>query len=248
MRLSFRSAARLSAPSLVFAAVLATVPVVAATSHHASPASTAVAGYEIQGVTVDKVLFRGKVVPVSAYRHVVAAAPNHGTGLGVVIDKSAIARGYVVAFESDAATNAYMSQHHLGKLPSTALESHVSALTGPHKGSETTLGSDRVSMVTCSLPYKHAEMYETSYCGGSYLAVSWNDAIPAMSTYGWDNRVSSIGIGTCISNMTTWNSNSYTGARASFGGGTVYSVLAPQGGSNINDSISSVKTDYSGAC
>lgn len=199
---------------------------------------------------VDKVLFRGAVISADSYGRVVAAAPNHGSGLGVVIDKSALTRGYVVAFDSVGATNAYLSQHHLGTLPTTATvgTSPVAALTRLHKAQEYSLGSDKVSLVTCSLPNHYAQMFKNSSCGGSYLAVSWNDAVPKMSTYGYDNQVSSIAIGNCISNMTTWNSDGYTGASASFGGSDVYSVLGPQGGANINDSISSVKTDSSGVC
>ena len=198
---------------------------------------TAGGSISVSGHAVSRVMLDGHLLSLRAY----AAAANRQT-LHVVLDRSAVARGYFVAFRSVAATNAYLRAHRLGSVPGSVRNSTAQVVR--QSASATTLNGKAATLATCSLPSYYAFFYKDSSCNGSYLSMVNSDQIPHFSTYGFNDVVSSLAVGCKISNVTVWKDASYSGSTTSFGGFDVYTGMP----SGWNDVISSAKTDSSFAC
>lgn len=233
-----RLARRLLVSTSLAAAVIGGVAVSGAVT------TTPAAGGEITvgGRPVSKVLYAGHLLSLRAYHEQVDAAAKHGQALHLVVDRSAVARGYFVAFRSTTAANAYMRAHRLGTIPGAGQTRTAGGQVVP--ATKTTLNGRPVTLATCSLPQYYAFFYQNCSCGGSYLSMINSDQIPNFSTYGFNDMTSSLAVGCKISNVTVWKDANYSGSTTSFGGFDVYTVM-PAG---WNDVISSAKTDSSFAC
>jgi hypothetical protein len=203
--------------------------------------STAGGSISVGGHAVSRVLLDGHLVSLSAYQAAVTAEESRGRALHLVVDRSAVARGYFVAFRSTAAANAYLKAHRLGVIPGSVRNSRAQVVRASQA---TTINGRAIDLATCTLPSYYAFFYVNSSCGGSYLSMVNSDQIPHFSTYGFNDVVSSLAVGCKISNVTVWKDASYSGSTTSFGGFDVYTGMP----SGWNDVISSAKTDSSFAC
>ena len=213
----------------------------------ASPARSV--GFTVHGVTVDRVMYHHQLISVETYENTtVAADAKHGVFPHLIVDRSATTRGYLVAYDTVAEADRYTSSHHMGVAP-VSNATHVSASTGAHKGaSPSSLNGVAAQLATCSLPNHVGWFYDGTDCTSSTFGIGYTDSVPSMSTYGWDNKASSVALGNCISGLTVWNSDKYTGASTSFGGSDVYTSMPIVNGAGFNNSISSYKTTKSAAC
>ena len=111
-RLSVRALYKHRLPAAAALAVGLCAALAVAPSSHQGTSIGAGAGYSISGVPVHKVLYNGAVVSLDAYQgNLASSARAAGKDPGLVVDHSAIARGYVVAFDSVAQTNVYLKAH-----------------------------------------------------------------------------------------------------------------------------------------
>jgi hypothetical protein len=199
--------------------------------------------FGVNGVPVSKVSVDGRLVSMDAYLHqVVPASERAGHPMHLVVDGAAAARGYAVAFGSVEAANGYLAARQLGQIPSAVSGSGHAAVTLEHPQT-VTLAGEKVGLVTCSIPNHSAKVYKDAACLGSVLGITWNDYVSDLSVYGFDNNITSIGIGDCISNMTVWKGKNKSGSTTSFGGFNVYTGM-PLG---WNDEIESMATDKNAA-
>jgi hypothetical protein len=218
----------------------------------APPATAATepgAGVGINGVIVTKVLLDGKLISFGDYAKVQAAADAAGAGIAMVIDESAISRGYVVAYRNRADASAYMQSHGMGAMPSSDRDPVVEAATSARHQAEAAAAkasagtATTMPLSTCGPPNHLGKLYENVACGGAYFSVLWNEADSYLGTYGWNDRASSAAIGDCIGNMTVWINANYSGSSTSYHGGDVYTSLY-----TFNDAISSLKTNVTAPC
>jgi len=219
---------------------------VAISSVHSSTTSAAESsGVQINGHTISKVSLDGRIESLQRF-YAVDQAAGQATGktTHLIMDQSAIARGYFVAFTNPDAAQVYMTAHGLGKDLSGTAE--VGGLA-PEKRLQTigasSLGGQPISLVTCSLT-NYVYMWKDASCGGQQLDMVANDAISNFADYGFNDVMSSAEVGYCISNLSLWINSNYMGSETTLGGGDYYSSMP----SGFNDDVSSSKTDSSGAC
>jgi hypothetical protein len=225
------------------AVALVTPAVSHSVQHVASSSAGAREGIAIDGVGVYKVDYDGRLISIARYEsHAVPAASRAGRRPHLILDGSARSRGYLVAYDSQKKANAYMVAHHMPLLSAWKKQPAANVPPSGTAGTPVRLGTTMATLTACSLPNHAGDFYDGTDCNGAELGIGYPDAVPKMSTYGWDNRASSIALGDCIGDLHTWNSNNYTGAPGTFGGDDVYTALGPQGGANINNSISSFKS------
>lgn len=70
------------------------------------------------------------------------------------------------------------------------------------------------------------------------------DAIPDMSEYGFNDKMSSAEVGYCVSGLRVWINRNYSGGNVTYGGGQAHSVTV----AGYNNNVSSAKTTRSAAC
>lgn len=102
---------------------------------------------------------------------------------------------------------------------------------------------DKSRIAACALGEKFVKMYKDTGCNGAYLSMIYNDAIPDMRTYGFNDAISAATVGYCVSGWTTYTNINYGGSTKTWGGGQYYSTLPGWG-----DTISSARTNRSAAC
>jgi hypothetical protein len=223
-------------------AATTTAPVVAAKPR--TEGSISVGGH-----AVSKVSYAGRIVSLTHYKtRVEPAAERAHRSLTLVVDRSAVARGYLVAFRTDRAAQAYLAAHGLGRLSTKPVNvragDRLRAAQRAAAAKQQTLNGRAVTLATCSLPSYYAYFWTNSACGGTYISMVNSDAIPHFSTYGYNDTTSSLSVGCKISNVDVWKDASYSGTHTIFGGNDVYTLMP----SGWNDVISSAITDSSGAC
>lgn len=244
----FRRVALAAVPGLA----LATVFTVAAT-HHQSPTATPPqvqesAAISISGSKVDKVQVDGKVITFAEYAAArVPQSETAGKPLHLIVDHSAIARGYLVAFTDESQAQRYMTAHGMGSSASGEKTRQHNPALDEHPQTKHLNGLP-VDNVTCSLPNHYAKLYDVTACTGSSFIVLWGENDPDLSVYGFNDKTSSIAIGNCISNLDVWKDKNYTGAHTSYGGGDVYTIMGIVGSQNFNNIVSSVKADNNHMC
>jgi hypothetical protein len=176
-------------------------------------------------------------------------AAAEGRRLRLVVDATAGQRGYFVAFSNDRNADNYERSVGMGPLPAVPTNQaagdaeRAELQLAEAAAVQPTLNGRAISTVVCSLPSRYAYMYKDTSCNGSYLSMVDNDYISHLSTYGFNDVVSSFAIGCKISNLRVWEHHSKGGSSTSFGGGGVYSTVG-----TWNDRISSTATDSSAAC
>lgn len=212
----------------------------------ASPSPTADPAFTINGTSVDEVSLDGTVLSLDAYQSIAASADLVGGSLTLVVDPSAVERGYLMAFSDDEEASDYMTAHGMGTLPSSDREPALEAATAAAKQASLLRSQLRTvaAASVCSLPNHMGYFYDNAACGGAAFGIGWNEAVPNLSTYGWNDRANSAALGDCIANLTIWINSNYGGSKTSLHGGDVYTAL-PIG--YVNE-VSSYKTDVTGPC
>lgn len=197
-------------------------------------ASAAPGGIGIHGVQVYKVKYHDKVVSFDAYESKLApAAVAKGQRPNLIVDRTAVSRGYMVAFDSPAESARYERQ--AGFKPTIKAPSTAHDPTRDIAASSNTLGNTKVALASCPLPGGRVNYLYTGYsCGGRALGVANSETVNQLSVWGFDNTTSSIALGGCVSMLYVYNSDYEKGNSTSFHGGDVYTMA-----SGFNDSISS---------
>jgi hypothetical protein len=219
---------------------------VAISSVHPSPARVSAAtGVQLNGHTIGEVSFDGTLESLQHYYGVdEAASAASGKAAHLIMDQSAVARGYFMAFTDPAAAQTYMTAHGLGTdLTGTVKAAGLTSSRRVQTIGASSLGGQPISLVTCTLT-TYVSMWKNASCGGQLLDMVANDAISNFNDYGFNDAMSSAEVGYCVSNLSLWVNSNYAGSETTLGGGDYYSVM-PTG---FNDNISSAKTDSSGAC
>jgi hypothetical protein len=225
----------LFAPWLMLAVVL-TVLVGALGSHpagtHASAATTKSAlkpSLAVNGHDVSRVLLNGHLVSYSTYRTSIEPAANaKHQPLTLVVDSSAVARGYFVAFSSTAAANKYMAAHNM--MPGTSALSAAAGNAQRAKdavaANSQTLNGQSVQLAACSVG-SFAVMYDGTNCTGQSLSMLAKDIINNFGVYNFNDKASSLSLGTCIVQMRMFLDVNLTGTVTVFGGGgQTYSAIS----------------------
>jgi len=213
----------------------------------AKPAASA-AHIAINGQPVYKVRFGHQMMSLATYiSRVEPAAERTGHYVHLVVDRSAVKRGYFVAFSNEAVAARYLHAHGMSTGSQTATSSAVAdqrRRVSTSSAHPMTVNGEAVNLAACATGIDYAFFYDGSSCTGSYLSMVSNDQIPHFGTYGFTDKTSSLDVGRCISNVDVWVDGSYTGNHTTFGGDDFYNAMP----SGFNNSISSAKTDSSGAC
>jgi len=87
-------------------------------------------------------------------------------------------------------------------------------------------------------------MFDVGGCSGQMLSMVAPDQIPNMSTYGFNDEMSSANVGYCVSGLRVWINSSYTGSSFTYGGGQAHATPA----TGFNDNVTSAQTTRSAAC
>lgn len=195
---------------------------------------------------VDAVMFQGEIISLGDYAGLEAEGAGEDSTLHLVVDPSAIERGYFVAFATEADASAYMESHGMGPFPGTQRDSAVESATESRLAAAEAMESLSLPSVAlgCSEPNHLGRLYELVQCGGSYFNVLWNEAIPDLRVYGWNDRARSAALGDCIGALTGWIDINYQGDSRSYGGLSLYPTLLP----GFAGEISSLKTTAAGPC
>lgn len=236
-----RRAAALAA-SFLLAAGIAAVPATAASADSQSPE-----GFMVEGTNVNLVSLDGDLMTLEAFDAAAAKADSAGGGLHLVVDPSAATRGYLVAFSDAAAASKYMVAHGMGELPSSDREPAREAATAFAKTSAVKASATLAPLAAlsvCSLPNHMGYIYDYAACGGPSLGIGWNEALPDLRVYGWNDRAASAALGDCIGSMTIYPDIYYGGTSTSIRGFAVYTSLPL----NYNNTVSSYKTTVAGPC
>lgn len=217
------------------------------TATSASAEDKAQDSWTVDGTTVSQVSLDGNLMSLEAFSEAATKADAAGGALHLVVDASAADRGYLVAFSDADAASAYMIDHGMGALPTSTREPAREAATSRAKAAASTqrmVLSPAAAMSMCSLPNHMGYLYANASCGGSALGVGWNDAVPDLRVYGWNDRAHSAALGDCIRQMTLWPNINYGGTSTSIAGYSVYTNLPL----NFNGTVSSYKTTSTGVC
>ena len=191
----------------------------------AAPASAAAPGdpREVDATRL-RTVYQGRLV--SAAR--LAELQRSGAATYVVYDGASARAGRAHAFDSAAAAAPWeaslLAHLRAAKFTATAEPTMLAASTCP------------------SLTYG-ARLYEHSYCGGAYLGIFRTDEISHLSSYGWNDRASSLVIqdsAQCIHVVTVYTDANYGGGVKRFYGDT-WSTWYNLGSFSLNDKLSSVK-------
>lgn len=232
-------------------------------STHATGVASAEAavppGIGINGHYVNRVLLNGKFLSLQDYGVLEARANATGSVLNLMVDTSAIGRGYMVAFTSESESAAYLNAiPHARSRSTKKIEREPLLQAGRVMAggmSSLKLGDDRVGLMTCatsSQPTHQAYLFADTACGGSIFVAIWDETEANLGTYGWSNRISSMIIGDCIPNLRAYdNTGASGGASRNFGnssGHTTYSSIQFGGAQNWSDRISSYTTDVQAPC
>ncbi len=198
-------------------------------------ASVAGGGIGIHGVEVTKVKYHDKVVSFDTFQSKLApAAEAKGKRPNLIVDRTAVTRGYMVAFDSPAESARYERQ--AGFKPAINAPSTAHDPTADIAASRATLNNVKVTLASCPLPGSRVNYLYTGFsCGGRALGVGNNERVDSLSVWGFDNTTSSIALGVCVSMLYVHNSDNQLGLSTSFHGGDVYTMS----GTSFNDSISS---------
>lgn len=230
------------AASFLLAAGIAAMPATAASADSRSPE-----GFVLEGTNVNLVSLDGNMMTLEAFGATAAKVDSTGGALHLVVDPSAATRGYLVAFSDAAAASKYMVAHGMGELPSSDREPAREAATALAKASavmaNATLAPLAASSV-CSLPNHMGYIYDYAACGGASLGIGWNEAVPDLRVYGWNDRATSAALGDCIGSMVLYPNINYGGTSTSIRGFAVYTSLPL----NFNNTVSSYKTTVAGPC
>lgn len=192
----------------------------------AAPASASApaGGREVDGTRL-RTVYQGRQLSPAQ----LAELQRSGAATYVVYDGASARAGRAHAFDSAAAAAPWearlLARLKAAKSTATAEPMMVAASTCP---SSFTYG---------------ARLYEHSYCGGAYLGIFRTDEISHLSTYGWNDRASSLVIqdsATCIHVVTVYTDANYGGAVKRFYGDT-WSTWYNLGTFSLNDKLSSVK-------
>jgi hypothetical protein len=200
----------------------------------------------VNGHRVYDVRFQGQVIPLGTYMSKAEpTAERSGRYVNLVVDRSAVGRGYFVAFTDKHAAARYMRAHGMGTISDKATNRALGdRLRRQAKSTRpVTLDGTGISLAACSTSIHFAFFYDGLSCGGSDLSMVSNDAIPSFSTYGFDNKTSSLDVGDCIANVSVWTSDNYDNSsnHTTFGGDDFYNEMPL----HFDNSISSAKTDSS---
>lgn len=219
--------------TLVFLALAVTVtgPTRPAGSEH---------GWTIDGDLVTKVMLDGKLMSFERYQTEIVPAEPASTKLDLVVDPSAVGRGYLVAFRTPAESERYLES--VGAvIPAPVVRENP-------RGAELraqavarmqhTLNGERIDLVGCSSPYSinAAYLYDGIGCTGSYLSMWSQDQIPSMGTYGFNDKISSVNLGNCIYMLKMFRDSNY------LGGSVTYYGPASVGASTLGNEVSSATT------
>ncbi len=190
---------------------------------------------------IDKVQYKSTVMSIDQYE---AVAQADEAAQNMVIDQSAVGRGYFVAFDNEDELRTYLEDHGL---PYLSPESDPRA---PYGDLEKATGESKslaealpLSVNACVIPNHMGWLYDDTSCAGAQLGVIASEAVPDLGIYGWNNKASSAAFGDCIGSLRGWEFTNYTGDSWSYGGYGIHSTLS--GGSN---QIDSYKTAASGLC
>lgn len=176
----------------------------------------------VNGHVVDRVLLDDQLVSYARYKSIIEPRANEsGQNLSLVLDPSAVDRGYFVAFSQKIDADRYMSRHamvtslgHLGsRLSMKERLAHASASSG------TTIDGRPIQLAACGSSSNFAIMYDGIGCTGQTLSMVARDIINDFSVYGFDNKASALWLGVCIVQMKLFTNDNLTGTSSTFGGG-----------------------------
>lgn len=218
----------------LIAALAVTLPGAPVASQPSSAVSIAVSGHHISTVHLS-----GRSMTLSTFLNRYWYG-SHTASL--MVDHSAIKRGYFMAFTSTRQEQRYLRSHHMGSLQASDTNADRGNAIRTRELREVKGGN--MQFVTCTLPSYYAFFYKNVSCGGSYISMVNNDYIANFGTYGMNDAVSSIAVGCKIADVTTYKDANKGGSHINFGGDDVYTSM-PLG---WNDVISSATTNSSGAC
>jgi len=221
-------------------------------SHASAPAQSkpvaSAAHIAVNGQSVYMVRFDGRMISLGTYiSRVEPAAARTKHYVHLIVDRSAVKRGYFVAFSNETAATRYLHAHGMSAAASTGANSaagdRLRRVATP-AAQPMTLNGRPVVLAACSTSIHFAFFYDGTSCTGSSLSMVSNDQIPHFGTYGFTDKTSSLDVGDCISNVDVWVDGNYLGNHTTFGGDDFYNAM-PIG---FNNTISSAKTDSSGVC
>ncbi len=222
---------------VILAAVMMPAGQAMAATETTQPNSTSDMDYvEINGTKIDKILWDGKLIPLSK----LVTTPSGVLQLG----PEAIENGFIIGFSdrnSPAARKSEEIQLAAAKklARSQTLNHKTDVIAARGKSADNQVASTAAGCGSLSM----ARMYENLNCSGSYLSMFKADEISYLGTYGWNDRVTSLSIGYCQSMFYGFKDINFGGTRWDFGQG-VYSYV----GGSANDQFSSTRTINSGVC
>lgn len=229
-------------PFLVLA-VIGVIALVLGTARASFPGAANPTSISVDGHAVSEISLDGQLMPVSQYYDsALPGAEAAGKYLHLVLDRSAVARGYFVAYSDLNAAQAYLTAHDLGAI-NTSTTARVAKADRVSTVGLSSLNGRSISLAACDF-VPEVWLFVDVSCGGSELGMVPNDYISNMADYGFNDKISSAEVGYCISNLTIWTNANKGGSTTSLGGGDVYTSM-PIG---FNDDVSSASTDSSGAC
>ncbi len=138
-----------------------------------SPSATPTSGIAVQDHIVTMVMVADNVITLAEYfSKVEPAAKQSGRPMNLVVDPSAVSRGYFMAFDSDKAAERYLTSTDMVS-PSTGSFSMPDdlALSGIQAR---TAEAPMQTVSACGL-IRMVNLYDNASCGGSYLGMIYSN-------------------------------------------------------------------------
>ena len=197
-------------------------------------------GWTIDGNLVTKVMLDGRLMSFERYQTEIVPAEPASTKLDLVVDPSAVGRGYLVAFRTPADSERYLESVGAVIPPPVVRENPRGAVLRAQAAARTqqTLNGDKIDLVGCSSPYSinAAYLYDGIGCTNTYLSMWSQDMIPSMGTYGFNDKTSSVNLGNCIYMLKMFRDSNYLGTSVTYYG------PASIGASTLGNEVSSATT------
>ena len=178
-----------------------------------SPAPTAApaVGLTLDGHFIDDVLVDGtRMVSYAEYTAVAREATANRSFLELHIDGSSIERGHFVAFTTPEGSREFQAKHGLVADETNLVNSPREAVT---VAKTHTLNGDEISLVACD-PFASngARMFDGLNCTDSYISMWTVEKIYNFGSYGWNDRISSAAVGSCIYMLKMFEHADFLGA------------------------------------